>query len=112
MTDGDPAGQDGRLSAGEAELRDAASPPRVPGLTDCRARSATGHPVRAMRPASEVSKSAGKRAELVATFSAAVFSGAERHVRRLAEVAEIERNGIGALQQSGGSGSRPEETQR
>jgi ribose 5-phosphate isomerase B len=38
--------------------------------------------------------------ELVAAFSAAVFSGAERHVRRLAEVDEIERNGIGAPQRA------------
>lgn len=35
-------------------------------------------------------------AELVAAFSAAMFSGAERHVRRLAEVAEIERRGLRA----------------
>ena len=34
--------------------------------------------------------------ELVRTFADARFSGAERHVRRLAEVAEIERNGVDA----------------
>jgi ribose 5-phosphate isomerase B len=34
--------------------------------------------------------------ELVRTFADARFSGAERHLRRLAEVAEIERDGIGA----------------
>lgn len=34
--------------------------------------------------------------ELVRAFAAAQFSGAERHLRRLAEVAEIERHGIGA----------------
>jgi ribose 5-phosphate isomerase B len=51
-------------------------------------------------------------AELVAAFSAAEFSGAKRHVRRLAEVAEIERAGIGVLQQPEPSGARAEETQR
>lgn len=51
-------------------------------------------------------------AELVAAFSAAAFSGAERHVRRLAEVAEIERSGIGALQRHGAAGPRPAETAR
>ena len=34
--------------------------------------------------------------ELVRTFADARFSGAERHVRRLAEVAEIERDGVDA----------------
>lgn len=33
-------------------------------------------------------------AELVRTFVNATFSGADRHVRRLAEVDEIERNGL------------------
>jgi ribose 5-phosphate isomerase B len=32
--------------------------------------------------------------ELVRTFAAARFSGAERHVRRLAEVAEIENDNV------------------
>ncbi|MBA3844254.1 MAG: RpiB/LacA/LacB family sugar-phosphate isomerase [Actinobacteria bacterium] len=32
--------------------------------------------------------------ELVRSFAGAQFSGAERHVRRLSEVAEIERNGL------------------
>jgi ribose 5-phosphate isomerase B len=35
--------------------------------------------------------------ELVRTFAAASFSGAERHVRRLAQVETIEREGLGAL---------------
>jgi ribose 5-phosphate isomerase B len=35
-------------------------------------------------------------AELVRTFAAASFSGAERHRRRLAQVAALERDGIGA----------------
>ena len=34
--------------------------------------------------------------ELVRAFADARFSGAERHVRRLAEVAEIERDGVAA----------------
>lgn len=36
-------------------------------------------------------------AELVRGFAAARFSGEERHVRRLAEIAEIEHLGLGAL---------------
>jgi len=31
---------------------------------------------------------------LVRTFADARFSGAERHIRRLAEVADIERDGV------------------
>jgi len=49
-------------------------------------------------------------AELVAAFSAALFSGAERHVRRLAEVAEIERNGIGAVEQAEATMRRTKQT--
>jgi ribose 5-phosphate isomerase B len=51
-------------------------------------------------------------AELAAVFSAAVFSGAARHVRRLAEVAVIEQGGIGALQQPETSGPRPDRRAR
>jgi ribose 5-phosphate isomerase B len=51
-------------------------------------------------------------AELAAVFSAAVFSGAARHVRRLAEVAEIEQGGIGALQQPETSGPTPDRRAR
>lgn len=44
-------------------------------------------------------------AEIVATFLAAEFSGAERHLRRVAEVAEIEKTGGVSAGTPEGSGS-------